>query len=398
MSSTSDPAALLGTFDIFDPDHVEPAWDVLSLARSRCPVMRTTADAGYYLVTRFDDVRTVLEDPATFSSLGVSPRPNPVRLPPLDVDPPLHAEFRAVLNSYFSRSYLLRYADRMRAIADQAIDAFADTGRCEFVTAFAIPYTSTILARIVFDEGNEDRVRRAVEAVNRVGHEGSPEAYAALADLAAQYFRERQQPGQRDPGAPDGSPDLMTAIAGARVGGREMTLEERLGVVTVLFLGGLDTSRGAITNIASCIAADPSLERRVLDPRWIRGDMDEFIRYQSPVLALGRRVTRATVLGGIPLEAGDQLLVHFGSANRDSDRFPDADHLVFDSRRPGHAGFGLGIHRCIGSNLARLQIEIAFERLLRRLTNLRIEPDGGPDYAPGVVCSPTRLELTFDRR
>ena len=134
----------------------------------------------------------------------------------------------------------------------------------------------------------------------------------------------------------------------------------------MLFLGGLDTTRSAIGTIAMHIAMQPELEARVRDPRWVRNDMDEFIRHASPVATFGRTVTRDTEVGGCPMRKGDRVLVRFDSANRDEEKFPNADQLQFDPPRGGNAGFGLGIHRCVGMHLARVEITIAFEELLAR--------------------------------
>jgi cytochrome P450 len=167
----------------------------------------------------------------------------------------------------------------------------------------------------------------------------------------------------------------------------------------VLFLGGLDTTRGAIGMIAHELAKDPALQERVRDPRWQRKDMDEFVRLASPVACLGRTVLADTELGGVALRQGEQILVRFDSANHDPDQFDDAESLRFDLNRPGNAAFGLGIHRCLGVHLARVQIAVAFEVLLERITHLRLaDPDTDVHYIFGIARGPETLRLAFDRR
>jgi cytochrome P450 len=174
--------------------------------------------------------------------------------------------------------------------------------------------------------------------------------------------------------------------------------DEALGAVNVLFLGGLDTTRSAIGTIAMHIAMQPDLEERVRDPRWVRQDMDEFIRLTSPVATFGRTATKDTEVGGCPIRKGERLLVRFDSANRDETKFPDADKLQFDPPRGGNAGFGLGIHRCIGMHLARVEIAIAFEELFKRITNLRLDADPADlKWAPGIANYPDRVPLLFDK-
>jgi cytochrome P450 len=145
------------------------------------------------------------------------------------------------------------------------------------------------------------------------------------------------------------------------------------------------------------IAMQPELEGRVRDPHWVRNDMDEFIRLTSPVATFGRVATLDTEIAGCPINKGERILVRFDSANRDEEKFPHADQLQFDPPRGGTAGFGLGIHRCIGMHLARVEIAIAFEELLARITNLKLDADPAAlTWAPGIANYPDRVPLTFD--
>jgi cytochrome P450 len=390
--SDSSAAAMLPHYNMWDPEHEKAKWDVFSYARRDCPVAHTDADGGgQYVVTRYEDVRRVLEDPQTFSSAGVAPRPSPVRLNPLDSDPPYQVELRKILNPLFTRSFLLRFEPELRKNATDLIGRFIDNGRFEFVREFAGPFVGNALSRVVFNEDDPQKMDHAAEVVIRVAVEATDEAFFELAVLAGQYIAEREaNPVERD--------DVLNAIATGTVdGGRPLTDEERLGVVTVLFLGGLDTTRGAMGSIAYHLASRPELEQRLRDPAWIRQDMDEFIRLESPVGCLGRTATRDVELGGVMIGQGEQLLVRFDSANRDEARFEDASRLRLDVRRGSSAGFGLGIHRCLGSHFARIQIAIAFDELFKRVTNLRFaDPGAEVQWAPGIANGPEALDLLFD--
>lgn len=166
--------------------------------------------------------------------------------------------------------------------------------------------------------------------------------------------------------------------------------------MTVLFMGGLDTTRGALGTIAVHLATTPGIEDRLREPGWVKHDLEEFIRHDSPVITMARTVVEDVELGGRLLRAGDRLGIHFASANWDETKFDDAQDLRFDRPLSGHAGFGLGIHRCIGMHLARVQITVAFDELLARITNLRLA-GGEVLWAPGVVTAPHTLDLEFDR-
>jgi cytochrome P450 len=388
---SEDVAELLARFDVFDDAHFERMDEVLTYAREKCPVAHSTADGGLHLVTTYDEVKRVLSDPETFSSKEASPRPTPIALPPLTVDAPLHGDFRKVIQRFFTRPYLRKHEEEMREIARECIARFLDKRECDFVRDFALPYTSATTAKVVFDEDDPNRMDAAAAAVERVVRENSPEAYQGLAELAAAYMQERaSSAADRD--------DLISAVVTGQVGGRPMTPEEQIGMVTVLFLGALDTTRGAIANIAAAVARDPELQERLHDPDWLRHDLDEFLRHETPVLALRRLVARDCTLGGAELKAGDIVMMMFASANRDESVYPRADQLDFENHRAGHLAFGYGVHRCLGATMAQVLIGIAFEELFKQVENLRLAgPDAGPDYGAGAVYTPTRLDIEFDR-
>jgi len=396
MTSIDDSAALevedlAPHLDLFDPSHSERLWEVLSYARTACPVLKTDADKGYYIVTRYDDLRTVLEDPGTYSSVQAGLRGVPLPMPPLTEDPPRHIEYRRALNKYLSRSFLSRYAADVRDTARTLLDNLVARGRFDFMTDYAIPFTSRNLARVILDDSNAERIQRAIAIATRISSEGDPQAFFDMAALAEEFLRDRAASGsQRD--------DVLSAIVNGTVEGRPLTLQEQVGATMIMFTGGLDTTKAALGNIAFHLTEDPALEQRLRDPEWIKADLDEFLRYESPITFMARTVTRDTELGGCPLKPGDRVAVHYASANRDESRFEHADRLDFDRRRNPHAAFGLGPHRCIGMHFARLQIEVAFGELLSRVTHLRIPQDEQVQTAVGIVLSPEHLPVVFDVR
>ena len=387
-----DCAALLASFDTFAAEHEEWKYDAFAYARKRCPVTLVAPESTgrMWMITRYADVRRVLEDPETFSSVGGSPAPAPVRLGPLDSDPPLHTAFRKLLNPYLSRNFALTFEQNMRGYARELIDGFIGNGKVELLSEFAGPFVARVLARLVFNESDVSKMERAKEVVVRVAEHGTEESFFDLAVLSAEYLAAALD----DPPEQDG---ILRVLATNTGDGRLLTEDEALGALNVLFLGGLDTTRSAIGTIAMHMAMRPELEERVRDPRWVRNDMNEFIRLTSPVATFGRVVTKDTEINGCPINRGERILVRFDSANRDEEKFPNADQLQFDPPRGGNAGFGLGIHRCIGMHLARVEIAIAFEELLARITKLKLDADPATlKWAPGIANYPDRVPLTFD--
>jgi cytochrome P450 len=375
----------------FSEEHCARLDDELAWARAQCPVIHTSYDGGMHIVTRYEDLRTVAEHPELFSSTMPGVNQVPVPLPPLDLDPPLHREFRGFLNRPFSRSSLLRYQPVIEQLADDLIDGFASSGGVEFAGGFAIPFTAGSLAKVVLDDDNTERLARAVAAVTAVSVDNSPETFGVVAAIAAELIAEREK---------DQTPrdDFLQSLVSATVeDGRPLTQTERLGVVTVLLLGGLDTTRGALTYIGRFLAEEPGLEERLRKPDWAKRDLDELLRYTSTVSVMGRVVTRDNDLLGVRLKAGERLAVHWRSGNRDEAKFASGDRLDFDRARNPHAAFGIGIHRCLGQHFARLQLEIAVNRLLGRLTNFRIAPGTTVREVSGIsIKAPEEMHLEFD--
>jgi cytochrome P450 len=377
--------------DWYRREDCERLEDELRWAREQCPIVHSGYDGGMYVVTRYEDLRTVAEHPEVFSSSAPGVLNVPVPLPPLDLDPPLHRDFRVFLNKYFSRSFLMRYAPVLEQLADELIDACIDKGRMEFVGGYAIPFTSGALARVVLADDDEERLGKAIAAVTDVS-EGRQDAFERVAAIAAELLAERAAD-------PRGRDDVLQSLVNARVdGGRPLTQGEQLGVVTVLLLGGLDTTRGALAHIGRFLAEIPEVEERLRRPEWVKSDLDEILRYTSTVSVMGRRVTADTDLLGCPMKAGDRLAVHWESGNRDGTKFANPDRLDFGRTKNPHVAFGLGIHRCIGQHFARLQLEIAVNRLLARLTNFAVVPGTEIKETAGITrLAPEKMLISFDR-
>jgi cytochrome P450 len=377
--------------DWFRREDCERLPEELAWSRKECPVVHSGYDGGQYVVTRYDDLRTIGENPEIFSSTTPGVQSVPVPLPPLDIDPPLHRDFRQFLNPYFSRSFMLRYVPDMQHLADALIDEVIDKGRMEFISDFAIPFTAGSLARAVIDDDNEARMKLAIQAVTDVST-GDQTAYGRVAGFAAEILAERAADTS-------GREDVLQSLITARVdGGRPLTQGEQLGVVTVLLLGGLDTTRGAIAHIGRYLAELPGFEDRLRQPDWTKRDLDELLRFTSTVSVMGRVVTQDNDLLGCPLKVDDRLAVHWQSGNRDETKFDHPDELRFDRVKNPHIAFGVGIHRCVGQHFARLQIEVAFERLLRRLTNFAVVPGTEIKETIGITrLAPEEIFLSFEQ-
>ena len=381
---------LLHKFDIFSEEHQELKWEIFEHGRATCPVAHTEGNGGLYLVTRYEDVRRVMEDWETFSSLQSPIVPTGVSLCPIDNDPPIQSSARALLNPLFSRGALAKYEPDMRKAAREYIGAFVDRGSCEILNEFAGPYIGTILTKVIFDDMTGDELDHAQDLALRVAEGATPEMFGELFMMCAEYFNRAKDKGASDDG-------VVSRLINGTFEGRAITQDEAVGALSILTLGGLDTSRAAIGNITYRMATNPGVEERLRDPQWVKRDFDEFLRLDSPVAAMARVATRDVELNGVQIKAGERVEVRFDSANRDESRFHDPTGLVFDEPRTGHAAFGFGVHRCIGSNMARMQIEIAFEELLGRVKNIRLAPGADVKWVAGQSNALHAVPIEFDK-
>jgi cytochrome P450 len=388
-----DSIRSLEEFNPYDPSLADNVYEVLARARQECPVAHSQANEGFWLISSYEHAKAVLHDDNTF--LSGPGKSLPVRqthpMPPLDSDPPMHRHFRLLLNRFFSRTGLEPHASAIQEIAERTVVAWASAGRCEFMEEFANPFTAAVLARVILNLDDDTEIRRVQHLVEAVGSANASAAWQDLSDFVRELLAQRVRAAEQ----PD---DVLGGILQGQVDGRLLTEAERIGVATVLLLGGLDTTKAALGNIMWRITQDPDIETRMRHSDWVRSGLDEFLRLDSPVTALARTVANDTRLGDVQLRAGDHVLVHYASANRDATVFDRPDHLDLDRLSNPHLAFGLGIHRCIGSNLARMSIAAAINEVLGRITDIGLAPGAEVHFSPGSARHPLSLELVFQSR
>jgi cytochrome P450 len=385
-------ADLVGHFDFTNPDHVRRMWEFFDWARVHAPVMYTDAPPGYWLVCSYEYVHEIASDPGTFSSSEIIPGGAGGLRPPLDRDPPEHRDYRRILKPYFSARYLGQFEAPMRELAVSRIEKWLSARRCELLSDYAEPFSADALSLVVLDEHDEARLRRATEAIKRLGREPTnPDVHAAQEVIVREFFEDRKAAGhERD--------DPLFALTRGEVCGRPLSEEEQIGTVATLFGGGLDTTKGTIGNIMLRLIEFPELQRRIGARGWTR-DLDEYLRLDSTLVAQGRVATRDVDFHGHPIRKGDPILIHLASADRDARYFDSPAELHFDRKGGGvHAAFGIGIHRCIGAPFARLQIQIALEELFGRIVNPRLQKGTVIEQEPGQVYAPAAVPIQFDVR
>jgi cytochrome P450 len=380
-------------FDPFSPDLATRLQPTLDRMRAQCPVTHSAAHDGFWVVTGYEDVLTVAQDWQTYSSahgLNVVPAPVTIRNLPVQADPPEQRIFKRLITPFFTPSAVAAWEAPTRALVNRLIDDFAAAGECDFMAAFARPFPARAFFELAIDApaGDLDDV---VHLASRSSTPNAPDAGECWRGLAVWIRRfvasRRDQPARGD---------VVDAVIHADIDGRPITEDEIVGTIQLLILGGLETTAGTLGQLLARWCAEPEipavLRRR---PQDLGRAVEEMLRMDGSFIAVARTAMRDHVLGGQPISAGDKVLVYWAGANFDGAEFADPHHFDLDRPRNRHMAFGIGPHRCAGSNLARLNLRIAVEELLRRLDDIALAPGAEVDYHSTLTRSPLTLPITF---
>jgi cytochrome P450 len=378
-------------FDHLDPKWVNdpfPIWDEL---RQRCPIAHTDRFMGVYLPTRYEDVREIAYDPEHFSSRRVIVRETPpprIPAPPITSDPPEHRPARMVLLPPFTPDAMKKIEPRARAIANELIDKFARRGSCDAAVEYAQEIPVRVIAHMLgLPESDGDLFRKWIHEVLEVGITDVAVAVKAAGEMT-HYFMGPVHERMQRPGD-----DLISYLVHAKFNGQAMTPENVLGSLRLLLIAGIDTTWSGIGSCIWHLAKTPEDRRRLVkEPQLMPTAIEELLRAYAPV-TMAREVVKETRINGCTFKPGQMVMLSFPAANRDPEMFEDADRVVIDRKENRHAAFGLGIHRCIGSNLARLELTVAVEELLKRIPEFSL--DGEVKWSQGTVRGPRNLPIRF---
>jgi cytochrome P450 len=382
-----------------DWDHLDPAWvddpyPIWDDLRQRCPIAHTDRFGGVYLPTRYKDIRDIAYDTEHFSSRKVAVRevhpPSDRGAPPITSDPPRHRLARMVLLPPFTPDAIDRLRPRARAICNELIDAFVAEGACDAAVEYAQHIPTRVMAHMLgVPESDGELFRSWINATLQEGVTDNAALMQALVEMT-DYFRGPMLERRQTPGT-----DLISYLVQQKYpDGRTLTDNHVLGSVRLLLVAGIDTTWSGIGACIWHLAATPEDRRRlVAEPGLMPTAIEELLRAYAPV-TMAREVVADTEVNGCPFKPGQMVMLSFPAANRDPAMFPDADRVIIDRKENRHAAFGLGIHRCIGSNLARMELTVAVEELLRRVPEFSVA--GPVTWSEGTVRGPRRLPIRFD--
>jgi cholest-4-en-3-one 26-monooxygenase len=344
-------------------------------------------------ISRYADVLAIERDTTRYSSATGSRPLIEMSASMINRDDPRHLRQRKLVSGRFSPHAVLRHAERVRAVAAELIADVAAKGTAEVVRDLAAPLPAMVIAELLgFDREMwrkcmewSERTMAAAGFRNDDPRQpgGSP---AAIGEFAA-AFGELIEARRNDP-----RDDLVSAWVHAAIGGEPLDYPEIIQEGLLLLDGGAETTRSVIGQTVWNLARFPD-QREILlaDPPAIGATaVEEFIRYATPILNMRRTVTVDHELHGQQLREGDQVLLMYGAANTDDREFDEPDRFDVTRRPNHHLAFGFGTHFCLGANLARLELRVLFEELLRVLPDIRLVPGHEPEFAPGYFTRTLR--------
>jgi cytochrome P450 len=332
---------------------------------------------GYWIISRYEDVREALQDAETFSSIDFYIPYMKIQQPllPAESDPPYTQKLRTVVMPLMTINRVQRWQARMEEVCTQLISGFAPTGRCEVVEQFARVYPITIFLEIYgLPVARREEFRQHATTFLH-GSDERPAAWSAILGIVeAEIISKRANP----------TDDLLSAIAGAQIDGKPIELHTAVSLAATVFLGGLDTLPSNIAWGLRFLAENPEYRRQLVEqPELIPGAVEEFFRLYS-VANSQRRVTRNIEFKGANMAAGDRVYVSIASANRDRSVF--GDKVDFTRKVNPHLAFATGPHRCLGSHLARHELKTFLETWHKLIPEYRVEEGTTFGYTGGVFA------------
>lgn len=405
MTTTEQaPADLVVDFDIYDSSLAHPVDVVqkrIAELAAKGPVVYSTAHGGHWIVTQYREIHEVLRDPETFSSY-----PNNLvtdesfgKFIPVEVDPPEHSGYRVALQPLFSPKRMKALSENIRGVINDLIDDFAGRGSAEFVSEFAheLP-TRVFLALMDWPLDDAPLFTEATDILLVGNAELSEEELATARTEASMrmlgYFQNIVAERRAHPGDDITSTIIHTEVALAD-GTRLLTDEELVRMCFLLLIAGLHTVQGSLAWSIIHLVNNPEQRQEIIeDSSLIPSAVEEILRIEAAIVP-GRRATRDTVLAGVPIAEGDQLILMLCGANRDLDEFETPDELDIHRHPNRHLSFGGGPHRCLGSHLARIELTLAMEELHRRIPDYALVESDPPVLHASQVRGCARLPITF---
>lgn len=399
------------SFDQHEPEFAEAAYEILDASREAARVSRSEAYGGFWVVTRYEDVKAVAHNPEVFSNCD-GPAFPPLgemavtEMIPITLDPPELLPYRRLLTPLFSPKVMGQRSKVTDEVCNFLIDQFVQDGQADFYEQFASPLTAIVTLRFLgmdatdwekytklthftsekgmFPKLSEEDIAELIPEF-MVGFQGFMEEAGAKLDAAEATAPE------------DRGESLIDRIADAEIDGEKVPRERLINMVNMVFQAGFDTTAMAFSTMLYRLGQDHELQNSLREnPDRVSDFVEESLRIESPTTLMLKTAVQDTVIGDVTIRKGDHVLISWASANRDPREFSDPTVFDIDRSPQRHTSFGLGVHRCLGSNMARNTLNIGITEILRRVTDLRVDPcEAILSRACGTVFGYRRLPGIF---
>jgi cytochrome P450 len=386
------PPEMVRQFDF----HEDPAFmtgrpfEALDAVRGE-RIFWSTDNGGHWVLTEAADIRAVYQAPDTFSShpVGIPGGQGwPRKLIPEELDPPEHGKYRQILALPFSPGSIKFMSDGVRQTCVNLVEPLVDRGSCEFLDDFARPYPTTIFTGILGIPVAESA--KFLKWNHDLLHSHNPDTQVAAGGNIAGYLGQLIEERTARP-----TDDLTSLLIGSKVDGRPMTKEEVLDTAFLMFMAGLDTVTAALSFIFNYLATHDDARRRLVDdPDLIPPAIEELLRFHAFVNP-GRYLTKDIEFAGVQMKKGDAVLVSTPLSTRDPAEFADPTTVDFERSPNHHIAFGAGPHRCVGSHLARRELEVALREWLQRIPDFHLAEGAVITSHGGGVMGLERLPLVW---
>jgi cytochrome P450 len=377
-------------------DHTTARGDTQTLARygslrRSCPVTYSDRHNGFWAISRYQDIIEVLRKNKVFSSAGgiiIPGMANPLRMIPTESDEPLHTEYRSVLYPFLTPGAVKPYEPMVRRCVTDLIDGFIDDGEADVLVQFAKPLPAQVISQF-FGFTAEDGIR-CYEWLCQM-FMGDEEAAVDGVTKFVGFLGEALDKARANP-----VDDVLSAVVTHRFDGRGFSDEECVGIMFTSITGALETTVAGIALGLRIFGLNRGVRDRLLaEPASIARAVEEVLRMESPAQCPARTVTEEVEVNGMKMKPGDRVLLLFGSGNYDDDKFSTPEEFQIDRRPNSHLAFGHGIHKCVGQHLARLELRVAFEEVLRRMPDYELIEAPTPNLRGGSTWGIDALRVRF---
>lgn len=383
-------------WDHYDPAWVEDPFPIWNELRDTCPVAHTDRyNEGTWLPLRFDDLSQIAHDTEAFSSqhngLTAGGSVERVRFPPIHNDPPEHQGIRRAVLPFFTPKRIDAWEPLLRQHCEELMASIVANGGGDAAVDYAqhIPVTA-IAAILGVDPEDGDQFRSWVVDFLEVGARDNELREKVTAELLG-YMREAMDRRRAEP-----SSDLISHLLQSEVDGQPLDDDTIERMLMLQLLAGIDTTWSSIGAALWHLAThDDDRRRLVAEPELIPTAVEEMLRAYAPVNVM-RRVAQDATISGVPVKPGDTVMMTYPIACRDSAMFENADEVIIDREQNRHPAFGLGIHRCLGSNLARLEMNLAVSVWLEQAPEFTLAEGADVRWSEGQIRGPRTIPVVFN--